>query len=353
MIELNIGILTGGGDCPGLNAAIRSVYYRAKEYGYKTIGIFQGWKGMLNEGRSEKITEEKVENSFDLGGTFLGSSRTNPYKTLEGPKEVLKKFKEYNLDALIAIGGEDTLGVAGKLFDDFKLPVVGIPKTIDHDVMGTEYTIGFDSALNTAAEAIDRLHTTAKSHEQTFIVEVMGRHAGWLTLRAGIAGGAHIILIPEKPYDIRKVFETINKRKKESKYTLIAVSEGVEPPKQLQEKKDDFGHTILTNRGLAYAFKEVIDKECKTDVKVMVLGHMLRGGKPTAYDRVMASRVGSMAVDFLKEKKFGMMTAVQGGEIKPFPLTEVIGKYKTVSDQEYKLLQSLFEGDVLRLTNKR
>ncbi|PIN98146.1 MAG: 6-phosphofructokinase [Candidatus Diapherotrites archaeon CG10_big_fil_rev_8_21_14_0_10_31_34] len=344
---MRIGILTGGGDSPGLNACIRSIYFRAKEYGWKTIGIHDGWKGLTEKGKSKELTEEEVESIFDKGGTILGSSRTNPYNFPEGPKQVIKKFKENKLDALIAIGGEDTLGVAGKLFEDYKIPVVGVPKTIDHDVVGTEYTIGFDTAVNSATEVIDRLHTTAKSHKTVFIIEIMGRHAGWLTLRSGIAGGAHIILIPEKPYDLKKVFETIKKREKEGKYTLIAVSEGVDPPKQLNEKKDGFDHVLLTNRGLAYAFKELIDEECRIDSRVMVMGHMLRGGTPTAFDRVMASRVGSSAVDFIKEKKFGFMTAVQGGEIKPFPLKEVIEKYKTVSDQEYKLLQSLFEGDVM------
>ncbi|MFH1257551.1 MAG: ATP-dependent 6-phosphofructokinase [Candidatus Micrarchaeota archaeon] len=343
---MRIGVLTGGGDCPGLNSAIRSVYYRAKENGWETVGIHMGWKGMLAGGKSKLIEEKEVENIFDEGGTILGSSRTNPYKFQDGPKQVVDAFKEHELDALVAIGGEDTLGVAGKLHEEFKIPSVGVPKTVDHDVMGTDYTIGFDTAVNIAAEAIDRLHTTAKSHGRTFIVEIMGRHAGWLTLRAGIAGGAHIILIPEKKYDIDKVCGAIMQRQKEGRYTLMAISEGVEAPKQLKEKHDDFGHVGLTDRGMGHAFKEVIDEKCKMDSRVMVMGHLLRGGSPTAYDRVMASRVGAAAVDFIKEKKFGMMTAMQGGEIKPFPLKEVVGKYRTVSDQEYKLLQSLFEGDL-------
>ncbi len=343
---MRIGVLTGGGDAPGLNAAIRAIYYQAKEYGWKTIGIYHGWKGLMPGGRSKEISEEKAETILGIGGTFLGSSRTNPYKTPEGSKQILEMIKKHKLDALIVIGGDDTLGVAGKLFEDFKIPIVGVPKTIDQDIFGTEYTIGFDTAVNVAAEVIDRLHTTAQSHGNSFIIEIMGRHAGWLTLRAGIAGGAHIVLIPEKPYDIKKVCETVSKRKKAGKYTLIAVSEGVKPPKKLHEKKDDFGNVGLTDRGLAYTFKEVIDAECKIEARIMVFGHMLRGGTPTAYDRVMASRLGSSAVDFLKQKKFGMMTSVQGGEIKPFPMKKVIGKFKKVSDKEYKLLQSLFEGDV-------
>ncbi len=346
VIEMRIGVLTGGGDCPGLNAAIRAIYYRAREYGWETVGIRMGWKGLSAEGKTVELKEADVVNIFDEGGTILGSSRTNPYKIEGGAKEAAEAIKRNKLDALIAIGGEDTLGVAGKLFEEYNIPVVGVPKTVDHDVMETEYTIGFDTAVNVAAEAIDRLHTTARSHNRSFIVEIMGRHAGWLTLRAGIAGGAHIILIPEKPYDIKKVIAAINRRNEEGKYTLLAISEGVEAPKQLHEKKDEFGHVGLTDRGMAKAFKDVIDEECKVDVRVMVMGHLLRGGSPTAYDRVMASRVGSAAVDLIKEKKYGMMTAVQGGEIKPFPLKEVVGKTKTVGDQEYKLLQSLFEGDV-------
>ena len=343
---MRIGVLTGGGDCPGLNAAIRSIYYRAKEKGWETIGIHMGWKGMLPGGKSKEILESEIEGIASIGGTYLGSSRTNPYKLENGPKQVADAFKEHEIDALVAIGGEDTLGVAGKLHSEFKLPIVGVPKTVDHDIMGTDYTIGFDTAVNIAADSIDRLHTTARSHNRTFIVEIMGRHAGWLTLRTGIAGGAHIILIPEKPYDINKVCDAIKKREKEGKYTLLAISEGVEPPKKLTEKHDDFGHVGLTNRGMAQAFKEVIDENCKMDCRVMVLGHLLRGGSPTAYDRIMASKVGAAAVDFIKEKKFGMMAAIQGGQIAPFPLKDVVGKYKTVSDQEYNLLKSLFEGDI-------
>lgn len=343
---MRIGVLTGGGDCPGLNAAIRAVFYKAKEYGWETIGIHHGWKGMLPGGKSKLIEESEVSEITSEGGTYIGTSRTNPYKTEDGPAQVAAAFKEHDLDALVAIGGEDTLGVGGKLYEDFKIPVVGIPKTVDHDVMGTDYTIGFDTAVNIAAESIDRLHTTARSHNRTFIVEIMGRHAGWLTLRAGIAGGAHIILVPEKPYDIKKVCETIKRRQKEGKYTLLAISEGVVPPLQLDEKHDDFGHVGLTDRGMARAFKEVIDAECEIDARVMVLGHLLRGGTPTAYDRVMASRIGSAAVEFIKENKFGMMTAVQGGLITPFPLKEIVGKYKTIGDQEYKLLQCLFDGDL-------
>ncbi|MEK6954238.1 MAG: ATP-dependent 6-phosphofructokinase, partial [Candidatus Micrarchaeota archaeon] len=281
------------------------------------------------------------------GGTFIGSSRTNPYKLEDGPKQVADGFKEHGLDALVAIGGEDTLGVAGKLYEQFKLPMVGVPKTVDHDIMGTDYTIGFDTAVNIAAESIDRLHTTARSHNRTFIVEIMGRHAGWLTLRAGIAGGAHIILIPEKPYDIRKICDAIKRRQEAGKYTLLAISEGVVPPKQLKEKHDDFGHVGLTDRGMGQAFKEVIDENCKIDSRVMVMGHLLRGGTPTAYDRVMASRVGAAGVDLIKEKKFGMMAGVSGGEIRPFPLKDVVGKYRTVGNQEYNLLSSLFEGDII------
>ncbi|HLC47683.1 MAG TPA: ATP-dependent 6-phosphofructokinase [Candidatus Norongarragalinales archaeon] len=343
---MRIGVLTGGGDCPGLNAAIRAVYYRAREYGWETVGIHHGWKGLMPGGKSKEISEAEVEGIQSEGGTYLGSSRTNPYKFPDGPKQVAEAFKEHGLDALIAIGGEDTLGVAGKLYEEFKLPMVGVPKTVDHDIMGTDYTIGFDTAVNIAAESIDRLHTTARSHNRTFIVEIMGRHAGWLTLRSGIAGGAHIILIPEKPYDIKKVCEAIKIRQNDGKYTLLAISEGVKSPKKLVEKHDDFGHVGLTDRGMGHAFKEAIDEECKIDSRVMVMGHLLRGGTPTAYDRVMASRVGSAAVEYIHDKKFGMMTAVESGEIRPFPLREVVGKYRTVSDQEYELLQCLFEGDI-------
>lgn len=343
---MRIGVLTGGGDCPGLNAAIRAITLKALSLGWEVVGVYEGWAGLLPGGKSKELRQEDVENVLGIGGTIIGTSRTNPAKIENGVKQVGEACRELGLDALIAIGGEDTLGVAAKLWKQEKIPVVGVPKTVDHDIMETDYTIGFDTAVNTAAESIDRLHTTAASHRRVILVEVMGRHAGWLTLRAGIAGGAHVILIPEKPYDVNKIAETIKERRQKGLHAIIALSEGVESPIKLKEEKDAFGHVGLTDRGLAHTFEAVLEERTGVDIKVMVLGHLLRGGTPTAYDRVMATRVGSAAVDFVKEKKFGVMTGVQGGAIVAVPLEKVEGKWKTVPEQEYGLLQPFFEGDV-------
>ncbi|MFH1107496.1 MAG: ATP-dependent 6-phosphofructokinase [Candidatus Micrarchaeota archaeon] len=343
---MRIGILTGGGDCPGLNAAIRAVTLKALAEGWEVVGIFEGWAGLLPGGKSKELHAEEVEGILEIGGTIIGTSRTNPAKTEGGIRQVGDACRELGLDALVVVGGEDTLGVAAKLHKQEKVPVVGIPKTVDHDIMETDYTIGFDSAVNVAAESIDRLHTTAKSHRRVILVEIMGRHAGWLTLRAGIAGGAHVILIPEKPYDINAVAETIKKRRAAGLHTIIALSEGVESPRRLKENKDAFGHVGLTDRGLAHTFEAVLEERTGVDIKVMVLGHLLRGGTPTAYDRVMASRVGSAAVDLIKQKRFGVMAAVHGNKIEPVDIAKVGGKWKTVPEQEYELLRPYFEGDV-------
>ncbi|MFH1199637.1 MAG: ATP-dependent 6-phosphofructokinase [Candidatus Micrarchaeota archaeon] len=342
---MKIGILTGGGDCPGLNAAIRAVTLKALGLGWEVVGIHEGWAGLLPGGKSKQLGAEEVESIYDIGGTIIGTSRTNPAKMEGGIKQVAQACRELELDALVAIGGEDTLGVAAKLWKQEKIPVVGVPKTVDHDIMETDYTIGFDTAVNVASESIDRLHTTAKSHRRVIIVEIMGRHAGWLTLRAGIAGGAHVILIPEKGYDINAIAETIKSRRGKGLHTIIALSEGVESPIQLKEGKDSFGHVGLTDRGLAHTFEAVLEERTGVDIKVMVLGHLLRGGTPTAYDRAMATRVGSAAVDFVKERKFGMMAAVQGAQIVAVELGRVGGKWKTVPDQEYELLKPYFEGE--------
>lgn len=340
---MRIGILTGGGDCPGLNAAIRAIALKAFSFGWEVHGIYEGWAGLLPGGKGKQLRREEVEGILNVGGTILGSSRTNPSKIEGGVKQVAAACREMGLDSLVAIGGEDTLGVAAKLWKQERFPVVGVPKTVDHDIMETDYTIGFDTAVNVAAESIDRLHTTAASHRRVIVVEIMGRHAGWLTLRSGIAGGAHAILIPEKEYDLEKLVEKVIARKKQGLHTIIALSEGVAPPKKLEEQKDAFGHVLLTDRGLAHQFAQVLGEQTGVDVKAMVLGHLLRGGTPTAYDRVMASRVGSAAVDFIVEKQFGFMAAVQGSGIVPVELSRVEGKWKTVPEQEYELLKAYFD----------
>jgi len=342
---MRIGILTGGGDCPGLNAAIRSAFYRARKYGYETVAIYDGWKGLIEGGHTEVMKEADVKDIYNFGGTILGSSRTNPYKIENGEKQVLENIKKHKLDAVIAIGGEDTLGVAAKLHKA-GVKIVGIPKTVDHDLSETDYTIGFDTALNVAAESIDRLHTTAKSHNRVMIVEIMGRHAGWLTLMAGIAGGAHIILIPEKKVNIDKVCEKVLERKKRGeRYTIIAVSEGIEMEGHGKEKKklDAFGHIPLTDQGLARTLQALIAEKTGMDVKAMVLGHLLRGGAPNAYDRITAAKIGASAVDYIKEKKFGMMTGVNGGKVTPVALEKAVAKLKTVKEEDFELLEALME----------
>ena len=339
-----IAVLTGGGDAPGLNAVIRGIVVRAISLGYDVLGFRKGWYGLL-AGEKHPLDLYQIKGIHMLGGTILGTSRTNPYKEKDGVKKIKENLKKYNCDYLIAIGGEDTLGVANKLFKD-GVKVIGVPKTIDNDLDETDYTFGFDSAVNNAMNALDSLHTTAESHNRVMIVEIMGRHAGWLTLHAGIAGGAHIILLPEEKFDINEICKIIKRRENaKENYTMIAVSEGAVPKDgsgfTLQaEEKDAFGHVRLG--GIAEQLAREIEKRTGKEARHVVLGHLQRAGHPTAFDRVLGTRLGLHAAEMIHKKEFGKMAALKGTDIISIPLEKAVGKLKTVSKQRYDEIKVFF-----------
>ncbi len=347
-----IGILTGGGDCPGLNATIRAVVRKGMtEYNYEMYGILAGWKGMI-EGNIEVFDMKSVSGILNRGGTILGTSRTNPFREDNNgdPERILENIKKFNLHAIVSIGGEDTQGVAFKL-SEMGVNVVGIPKTIDNDLPGTDYTFGFDTAVNIAVEAIDRLHTTAESHNRVMVIEVMGRHTGWIATFAGIAGGADVVLIPEKQIDMEDVYATIKKRHNRGKdFSIVVVSEGIKLPVENNEdgehvlqssRKDAFGHVMLGGVGSILAKR--IEKETGFESRCTVLGHIQRGGTPTAFDRILGTRFGIAAIDLVHNGKFGKIVALNGNEIKPIELKEVMGHYKIVDDYWYDLAR-VFSG---------
>lgn len=338
-----VGILTGGGDCPGLNSVIRAVVRYAIKEGYEITGIKNGWKGLIDND-TMSLDLQAVSGILPKGGTILGTSRTNPYKK-EGDKEKVKEnFKKLGLEALIAVGGEDTLGVAYKLYKE-GLNIVGAPKTIDNDLSCTDVTFGFDTAINIATEAIDRLHTTAESHHRIMVIEVMGRHAGWIALESGIAGGADVILIPEVPIDIKEVCEIIKKRRSRGKsFSLVVVAEGAkfkEGDFVTQEQKlDAFGHVRLG--GIGQALADEIEKRTGYETRVTVLGHIQRGGTPTAFDRVLATRFGIKAMELALKKDYGKMASLQGNNIISVPLESTVSKLKTVDMELYEIAKIFF-----------
>ncbi|MFH1281916.1 MAG: 6-phosphofructokinase [Candidatus Omnitrophota bacterium] len=339
-----IGILTGGGDCPGLNPVIRAVVRKALLEGYEIVGIKNGWKGLI-ENDTMPLDINTVSGILPKGGTILGTSRTNPYKKEGDLQKVKDNFKKIGLDALVVIGGEDTLGVASKLVKDGLTNIVGVPKTIDNDLSATDYTFGFDTALNTAMECIDRLHTTAESHHRIIVVEVMGRHAGWIATEAGIAGGADVILIPEIPIDLNEVCKVIKKRHTRGKtFSIVVVSEGAqfkEGDMVLQEKKlDAFGHVRLGGIGEELAGQ--IEKRTGYETRVSVLGHLQRGGSPTAFDRVLGTRLGVKAVELIKNKAFGRMVALSGIKIIDVALEDAVKVIKTVDMELYDIAKVFF-----------
>ena len=334
-----IGVLTGGGDCPGLNPVIRAIVRKGLLEGFEFVGIKDGWKGLV-ENMTMPLNIDSVSGIINKGGTILGTSRTNPYKKEGSLEKVQANFKKMGLDALIAIGGEDTLGVASKLIGDGIPNIVGVPKTIDNDLSATDYTFGFDTALNVAMECIDRLHTTAESHHRVIVVEIMGRHAGWIACEAGIAGGADVILIPEVPINIDEVCGTINKRHSRGKtFSIVAVAEGAKFENKgmiLQEQElDAFGHVRLG--GIGESLSQEIEKRTGFETRVSVLGHIQRGGSPTAFDRVLGTRLGVKAVELIMAKKFGRMAALQGIKIVDVPLIEAVKELKTVDMELYNI----------------
>ncbi|UBU16807.1 6-phosphofructokinase [Nonomuraea gerenzanensis] len=340
---MRIGVLTGGGDCPGLNAVIRAVVRKGVSvYGHEFVGFRDGWRGPL-EGDTMPLDIQAVRGILPRGGTILGSSRTNPMKIENGVDRIKENLAATGVDALIAIGGEDTLGVAKQL-SDRQVNVVGVPKTIDNDLSGTDYTFGFDTAVNIAMEAIDRLHTTAESHHRALICEVMGRHAGWIALHAGMAGGANVILIPEKPFDIDRVCEYVESRFRTRYSPIIVVAEGAHPIEGQMELQtgtlDAFGHVRLG--GIGEVLAKEIEKRTGKEARTTVLGHIQRGGTPTAYDRVLATRFGLQAIDAAHEGDYGKMVALRGTDIVRVGLDEATAELKTVPVERYSEAEVFF-----------
>ncbi len=342
-----IAVLTGGGDCPGLNAVIRAVVRRAIACGgYELLGLKHGWRGLLNR-ETMPLNRDQVSGILYRGGTILGSSRTNVFKDEASKKLALKNIKKLGLDAIIAIGGEDTLGVATKLSSE-GVAVVGVPKTIDNDLRGTDFTFGFNTAVEIATEAIDRLHTTAESHDRVLVCEVMGRHAGWIATYAGLAGGADAILVPEKPIDVDEVCQQVLQRHQRGvHFSIIVVAEGAkikDGAKELEvlssQRVDEFGHVQLG--GIGQVLADEISANTNYDTRVTVLGHIQRGGTPTAHDRVLATRFGVAAMDAVHGNNFGVMVALQGKEIVQVPLAEVASGIKTIDDELYEMSKTFW-----------
>ena len=339
----SVGILTGGGDCPGLNAVIRAVVRSADAAGWNAVGVREGWRGLV-EPIFEDLGPAQVSGILPRGGTIIGTSRTNPFKLEGAVAQVLENFRDRELDALIAIGGEDTLGVAARMYAEHQLPVVGVPKTIDNDLSGTDYTFGFDTAVWIATEAIDRLHTTAESHNRVMVVEVMGRHAGWIAVMSGIAGGADVILVPEIPVDFEEVAESIRKRHARGKnFSIVVISEGCELP-GLEDagEQDQFGHVILSKRGVGDALGREIEQRTGYETRVTVLGHVQRGGTPTPRDRVLATRFGLKAAELALAGEFGQMAALRGDDVVAVPLAEATAQLKVVTREWYDVAQAFF-----------
>jgi len=341
---MRIGVLTGGGDCPGLNAVIRAVVRDGiDEFGDQLVGFRDGWRGVL-EGQYITLDIEATRGILPRGGTILGSSRTNPYKREDGVGRVRGTLSQLGVQALIAIGGEDTLGVANKLHHD-GVNVIGVPKTIDNDLGATDVTFGFDTALQIATEAIDRLHTTAESHHRILVVEVMGRHAGWIALHSGIAGGADVILIPEIPFDIDTVCRLIQRRHDRGRpFSIVVAAEGATPKEGTMEVVssgvDEFGHARLG--GIGTRLEHEIEKRTGYETRATVLGHVQRGGTPTAFDRVLATRLGLAAIRAAHDGAWGMMASLQGNEIKLVPLADAVAELRQVPAEEYERLGVLF-----------
>jgi len=338
----HLGILTGGGDCPGLNPVIRAVTRRAIQAGLSVTGVRNGWKGLI-EGDTMTLNLQSVSGILPKGGTILGTSRTNPFKQPEDVARLRETVKRLALDALIAVGGEDTLGVATKLVQE-GLRIVGVPKTIDNDLAMTDYTFGFDTAVNIAMEAIDRLHTTAESHHRIMVAEVMGRHAGWIATCAGIAGGADVILIPEEPIDLDAMCALIKQRHARGKdFSIVVVAEGAQfkPDANVVEAKlDEFGHPRLG--GIGHVLGNLIEQRTGYETRVTVLGHLQRGGSPTAFDRILGTRFGIKAVELVLAGEFGTMVSLQGNKVVAVPLEQGTGSLKTVDMELYQIAKIFF-----------
>jgi phosphofructokinase-like protein len=341
---MRVGVLTGGGDCPGLNAVIRAVGRRVMTRRGEVVGVLEGWRGLV-DGLFEPLGPREISGLLPRGGTIIGTTRTNPFKLDGGVEKVLSTFEREGLDALVAIGGEDTLGVASRLYEEHEFPVVGVPKTIDNDLSATDYTFGFDTAVWIATEAIDRLHTTAESHNRVMVVEVMGRHTGWIAVMSGIAGGADVILIPEQPISIDEACADIQRRHERGKdFSIVVVSEGYEldAAGDADLDVDQFGHVRLSERGVGAALAGEIERRTGYETRVTVLGHVQRGGSPTPRDRVLATRYGLKAADLVEEGKFGQMAALHGDRIVDVPLKDATAALKTVPEEWFAVAKAFF-----------
>jgi ATP-dependent phosphofructokinase / diphosphate-dependent phosphofructokinase len=340
---VRFGVLTGGGDCPGLNAVIRAIVRKGIDlHGHQIVGFRDGWRGPL-EGDQEELTIESTRGILPRGGTILGTSRTNPFKRDDGPRRIRENMDGLGLDGLIAIGGEDTLGAANRLHAEHELKVIGVPKTIDNDIGATDVTFGFDTALQVATEAIDRLHTTAESHHRVMVVEVMGRHAGWIALYSGIAGGGDVILIPEQPFDVEEVCGLIRRRHGRGRFfSIVVAAEGAVPKQGTMEvaagETDEFGHARLG--GIGQRLEREIEQRTGYETRAVVLGHIQRGGTPTAYDRVLATRFGVAAIDAADAGRWGMMPALRGNAIELVELADAVAELRIVTPQEFAFAEA-------------
>jgi len=341
---MRLGVLTGGGDCPGLNPALRAVVMRALDFGDECIGIRAGWAGLISN-EAYPLTLNMVDEIISQGGTILESSRTNPFKRDADLEATLRNIEALRLDCVIALGGEDTLGVAHKLFK-LGVKTIGIPKTMDNDLNKTDYTFGYDSAVEVATDAADRLRDTARSHRRVMVLEVMGRHAGWLALAAGVAGGADWILIPEVALDLDEMCQHLARLRERGKnYGLVVVSEGVEitEAEHTTATTDDFGHVILRERGVGEFIAKEIEERTGFESRLAVLGHIVRGGSPTAFDRMLATRLGIKAVDLAHEGKFDYMASLTNNQYIGVPLEEAVSELKTVPHELYQEIKTLFK----------
>ena len=344
---MKVGLLTGGGDCPGLNAVIRAVVRKGEmAYGDTLIGFLDAWDGVIEQ-RTMELNVHSLRGMLPKGGTLLGTRRGSPYDRERGPQMVAQTFAEMELDALIVVGGNGSLTVACKLYDDLGLPIIGVPKTIDNDIVGTDTTFGFNTAVQIATDAIDRLHTTAESHDRVMVVEVMGRHTGWIATHAGIAGGATVILIPEEPFDVDEVCKILKARHDRGRYaSIVVVAEGAHPaPGSMLGREtnvDRYGHQRL--KGFADLLAPEIEARTGFETRVVLLGHVQRGGTPSAFDRVLATRYGVAAIDAVHAHAWGHMTAVRGNNVELTPLSETVGKTRTVDLALYRDVASVFFG---------
>ncbi|MER3415502.1 MAG: 6-phosphofructokinase [Gemmataceae bacterium] len=347
---MHVGILTGGGDCPGLNAVIRAVVRKIHNHGGSCLGILEGWRGLI-ENRVRPLLVQETDDLIARGGTILFSSRTNPFRSSENVAKLKAVVQQHRLDAIVAIGGEDTLGVGHRLHKEEGLPIVGVPKTIDNDLSATDFTFGFDTAINVVVEAVDRLRTTAESHRRIMVVETMGRHAGWIACFSGIAVAADYILVPEIPIDFEHMCRVLRQRRQEDKpYSIVVVSEGARFPEgglvTAATEIDEFGHVKLGGIGAVIA--EMIEKHLGIETRHVILGHLQRGGPPSAFDRVLATRFGIKAAELVLERRFGYMAALRGTDIVAVPLADAVTETKQLDLRYYEEAQEWFPGALTR-----